>query len=80
MTLLEDYIKSNERLSIRRFAKVHTSAFVTQSSSQASGTAADFLIAQDHRGGGGDRKMLKWIEFSMYASIMYTVRSSAQVN
>lgn len=80
MTLVEDYIKSNERLSIRRFAKVHTSAFVTQSSSQASGTAPDFLIAQDHREGRGDRKMLEWIEFSMYTSNMYTFRSSAEVN
>lgn len=49
MTLVEDYIELNKRLCIRKLEKVHTSAFVTQSSSQASGAAPDFPIAQDHR-------------------------------
>ena len=49
MTLAEDCVELNKRLSVRKVEKVHTSAFVTQSSSQASGAAPDFLIAQDHR-------------------------------
>lgn len=79
MTVVGDYRESNERFSMHRLIRLHTSAFVTQSSSHASGTAPDFPIAGDHR--GGDKGTSEWlVGCSEYVSLQYVkygVRPSA---
>ena len=70
MTLVEDCIESDERFSMCRIMGFYTSAFVTQSSSHASGTAPDFPIAQDHMGGNGT--ISEWLEICMLW-IMYPI-------